>query len=537
VALIHWILVAVVSLLLSPTLARAESPAVGDGSPSPTVASNTKYEVTLDETTRWEPYHGLVRFSIAGIDGQSNAVLVETCFRWKLEGTRYALCPSPERVGNAPDGTVTFAVIVPFASKDSPAGVATESLLPLLPVANLRIRLLEPSPPTQPGAAQAVLASYVREIGITSKPISALLALVFFTLASGVLYLFARSLRIPGTNLVLRVVSSAKGWASLSQFQIVLWTLLIATGTVYVVTLTGSLLVITTGTLALLGIAGATAVGSQFQQKAVVPADTLAPAAVANLALDGNPGPNEAVLSWSPVAGAFRYTVLHSKDNGQNWVTEATALENSRFRLVDLAPATPYLVRVLATNAMGPGGAAQIAFTTAQSPPTPSNALGSILDVRQGALSASREVTLRWSPLSGATGYRLQHRPHESDRDWHPAGTVGSASARLGGLRPETDYDVRVIPFDATGDGPPSNIWRVRTGARAPQWSDLVTGDAPLPEVDVTRVQMLMFTVISAFFVALKIGESGTIPEIPSSYVTLMGISNGVYLTAKFVGR
>jgi hypothetical protein len=40
--------------------------------------------------------------------------------------------------------------------------------------------------------------------------------------------------------------------------------------------------------------------------------------------------------------------------------------------------------------------------------------------------------------------------------------------------------------------------------------------------------------VVSAIFVALKIIDSSTIPEIPDSYVTLMGISNGVYLTAKF---
>jgi len=56
-------------------------------------------------------------------------------------------------------------------------------------------------------------------------------------------------------------------------------------------------------------------------------------------------------------------------------------------------------------------------------------------------------------------------------------------------------------------------------------------------ETDVTRVQMLFFTVISACFVAQKIAFSGAIPEIPGSYVTLIGISNGVYLTAKFAAR
>lgn len=52
---------------------------------------------------------------------------------------------------------------------------------------------------------------------------------------------------------------------------------------------------------------------------------------------------------------------------------------------------------------------------------------------------------------------------------------------------------------------------------------------------DVTRVQMLFFTVISAVFVVLNIIDTCTIPEIDPSYVMLMGISNGVYISAKFL--
>ena len=63
---------------------------------------------------------------------------------------------------------------------------------------------------------------------------------------------------------------------------------------------------------------------------------------------------------------------------------------------------------------------------------------------------------------------------------------------------------------------------------RIPKWSDIVTDTDRPAEIDVTRVQMLFFTVISAFFVALKIIDTGTIPEIDPTYVTLMGISNGV---------
>jgi hypothetical protein len=46
---------------------------------------------------------------------------------------------------------------------------------------------------------------------------------------------------------------------------------------------------------------------------------------------------------------------------------------------------------------------------------------------------------------------------------------------------------------------------------------------------------MLFFTVVVALFVGLRVLTSGTIPDIPEGFLLLMGISNGVYLTSKFI--
>jgi hypothetical protein len=46
---------------------------------------------------------------------------------------------------------------------------------------------------------------------------------------------------------------------------------------------------------------------------------------------------------------------------------------------------------------------------------------------------------------------------------------------------------------------------------------------------------MLLFTVIAAGFVLLEITNESVIPDIPAGILLLMGISNGVYLTAKFI--
>ena len=46
---------------------------------------------------------------------------------------------------------------------------------------------------------------------------------------------------------------------------------------------------------------------------------------------------------------------------------------------------------------------------------------------------------------------------------------------------------------------------------------------------------MLFFTVVTALFVAMKVLTSYQIPEIPEGFLLLLGISNSVYLTSKFI--
>ena len=69
---------------------------------------------------------------------------------------------------------------------------------------------------------------------------------------------------------------------------------------------------------------------------------------------------------------------------------------------------------------------------------------------------------------------------------------------------------------------------------RLPRWSDLVVNDVNgHRDIDVTRVQMLYFTVITATFVVMKVLTSYVIPEIPEGFQILMGISNAVYVGSK----
>ena len=65
---------------------------------------------------------------------------------------------------------------------------------------------------------------------------------------------------------------------------------------------------------------------------------------------------------------------------------------------------------------------------------------------------------------------------------------------------------------------------------RDPKWQDLVQTEE-LP--DLYKFQMLMFTVLAAFFVVLKITGTFEFPALPAGLLTLIGISNGVYLAVK----
>ena len=74
---------------------------------------------------------------------------------------------------------------------------------------------------------------------------------------------------------------------------------------------------------------------------------------------------------------------------------------------------------------------------------------------------------------------------------------------------------------------------------QTPRWSDLIVTENTRAdgtvnrEIDVTRFQMLLFTLITAAFVLMNVVTTYVIPDIPTGFLTLMGISNGVYLGAK----
>jgi hypothetical protein len=69
---------------------------------------------------------------------------------------------------------------------------------------------------------------------------------------------------------------------------------------------------------------------------------------------------------------------------------------------------------------------------------------------------------------------------------------------------------------------------------RSPKWIDLFQTEG---RPDLYKVQMALFTTLAAVFVTSKIYGTLEFPELPAGLLTLIGISNGVYLGSKATSK
>jgi len=315
----------------------------------------TQVKASIDPLTHWQPRSGEIRITLEST-GNTNLAdsNISVYFRWRTKSDtgEWVRTPNLHVVDLQNAQNLTVAARVPelpdapsngVLSWISGGGNGVGEFLGVVPVADVWI-----SARANGSASDAALVDVVESIGVTS-------IWVALGAAFGAILLLAWFLQgfkpkdLKGSNLCLRMIETSGGRASLSQFQIVLWVFVIGAATAYVMALSGNLVPLTEGTLALLGISGVATLASQIK---------------ASSAAD---------------------------------------------------------------------------------------------------------------------------RPEAETEKKQPA---------------------------------------------APNWHDLISSDG---QIDVTRLQMLFFTVLIAVFVSMHVIDSFQIPEIPTSFLQLMGLSNGVYLASKFI--
>jgi flagellar biosynthesis GTPase FlhF len=252
------------------------------------------------------------------------------------------------------------------------------------------------------------------------------------------------------------VITTRRGFASLSQFQIMLWTFVIMASAVYVIALSGDLIPITSGTLVLLGISGTAVV--------IAKAKSESDATTAPPPLD-------------PAAAAAQ--VARAEDNARQ-------------------------ARRIADLAFGKAkGEAELAAKEAEAKAEVAKAKAEAAEANAMAAKA-RAALATVAPADKAKAETDAQAAEALAESKRKAADIAAANAA------------------------------VLTRIRHPLWSDLIMEEVEGRELDVTRVQMLFFTLVTAVFVAMKVMTSYEIPDIPEGFLILMGISNSVYVGAKF---
>jgi hypothetical protein len=143
-----------------------------------------------------------------------------------------------------------------------------------------------------------------------------------------------------------------------------------------------------------------------------------------------------------------------------------------------------------------------------------------------GYASLSKLQILAWTLLIGAGSvYVMTLTDHLLEI---PAQTLGLLGIAGGGL---LGSDLAAVTKGTLANKPLDNPQKAAEG---PRFRDLVVWDGQ-KHIDVTRVQILIFTLIALAFVGRQIFAVNAIPEVPTGLMTLMGLSNGLYLTRKFL--
>jgi hypothetical protein len=484
----------------------------------------------IGSDTAWQPLGGTIRFTLRGAPLAQSGVSTQVCFRYAGQQFAAAMRVTLDNTNTA-DGSSSYSAVMPatLGTRAQPAGLLADA-------AQMRVVVADRD--------NKVLADVTTPIGITSVSSALLLAVLVTLGASAVVWKIASALNVPGSGL-LKVISTRGGFASLSQLQVVLWTFVIGAGAVYVISISGSLIDISNGTLVLLGIAGVSTAASKLQnaQTSPTPAAQAAPVqqkpdAPADLGAEATD--TEVALAWSAATtgGPVRAWLVQYQPAGTNpeaWRTVTQTDLRPRCRVLNLEPAAHYDFRVTPRNEFGDGTALTVKDVVTAASAVPANAPGRVVGLALRGPPQVGGLPLSWSPVVGAQCYLVQRRAHGGDGTWQPCGTTTATALLVAGEVPGASHvDLQVAAQSGEITGRCSAVLTVRP-LRRPRWTDLLVTPGDTSEVDVTRMQMLLFTVITALFVAMKIVVTTTIPEIPQGFLLLMGISNGIYLTAKFI--
>src|SRR4051812_29207637 len=199
----------------------------------------------------WQPPGGEISFTVRSFTQIPSDALVDVCFRWKRRGDHQDnyVVARPTHLDLTDSGRVLkVIVVVPVTLPKAPPRIGGDGDyvgLYLVPLADVRILILGKNA----DGSLLPVADVSHTIGVTNPFWALLLAILTVLAAFAVLSLVGhRRLKRAGIDdvgLIIRIVTTPDGYASLAQFQMVLWTFVVAASAVYVMVLAGELIEVT----------------------------------------------------------------------------------------------------------------------------------------------------------------------------------------------------------------------------------------------------------------------------------------------------
>lgn len=149
---------------------------------------------------------------------------------------------------------------------------------------------------------------------------------------------------------------------------------------------------------------------------------------------------NSVTVTWDAVENAEWYIVEYKKKTDDEWVA-APRVETNSCTIEGLAHGTEYNFRVKAYSSNASGFSDEVSSET----------LPEVI-LAKPVVTLSPEatvITASWGAVTGATAYAVEYKATGAEA-WTSAGTVTATSKAIEGLKPKTEYAVRV---KALGEG------------------------------------------------------------------------------------